>query len=221
MKKIEMNLSLVRKSLIFVLLSLFSFVGFTQEEGFTKVVQSKEIETKLNNMANTLTTIESNFVQQKFMTYLSVTVESKGKFWFKKENKMRWEYTEPYKYIVIISDGKVIIDDGGKNSEFKVKGNKIFEQINEILVSSVKGNIMSDERFDVSLYQSTQYYMVKLLPKSPEIKDVITEMNMYFDKNGVSVSKIKMVEKSGDYTLINFVNKKINEPIPASVFTLN
>lgn len=208
--------------IIVILAVICSFgIANAQEEGFETVQDPKLVGAKLNNMSEKLTTIESDFIQQKHMTYLSVTVESKGKFWYKKENQMRWEYTEPYNYLVLISDGKVTIDDGGKNSEFKVKGNKIFEQINEIISSSVRGNIMDDGRFEVSLFQNAEYYMVKLLPKSEEIKQVITEMYMYFDKNAVSVSKIKMVEKSGDYTLIIFENKKLNEPIPASVFTVN
>lgn len=205
---------------IFVIVSflvMYTF-SFSQEQGFVKVDNPKEVGGKLNKMAESLTTIQSDFIQQKHMSYLSVTLESKGKFWYKKDNNMRWEYVSPYTYLIIISDGKVMIDDGGKNSEFKVKGNKIFEQINEILVSSVRGNIMSDERFDVTLFQSNEFFMVKLLPKSPEIKEVISEMYMYFDKKTTSVAKIKMVEKSGDFTLINFENRKINEPIPASTF---
>ncbi|MBK8807654.1 MAG: outer membrane lipoprotein carrier protein LolA [Bacteroidales bacterium] len=211
----------MRKILYIAFLLIGHQLVFAQESNYTLVPQNKEIETKINNMANSLNTIQSDFTQQKHMTYLSVTVESKGKFWYQKENKMRWQYTEPYKYTILIKDGKITIDDGGKNSEFKVKGNKIFEQMNEIISASIKGTIMKDERFAVTLYENNAFYMVKLLPKSPEVKEVIAEMFMYFDKTGFSVSKVKMVEKSGDYTLINFSNKKVNDPIPASVFILN
>lgn len=175
---------------------------------------------KLDNMAESLHSIQSDFHQEKYMDFLDVTLVSKGKFWFQRENSLRWQYTEPYNYIVVINDGVVQISDDGKDREFQVKGNRIFEQVNNIIVASMKGDVIDNDDFDVRLFENDQYYLVRLKPLKREVSQVIHEMEMYFDKTSLQISKIRMNEPNDDYTLIRYTNRKINEPIPASVFTL-
>jgi len=195
------------------------FLGYSQSN-FVAVADKHSIGQKLSKTAQSVNSIQSDFVQEKYMDFLDVTLESKGKYWFKKENSIRWQYTEPYNYIVIISDGKINISDDGKNSEFKVKGNKIFERINYIIVASMKGEILESEDFEVAIFENNTYYLVKLKTLNKEIAEVIKEMEMYFEKNTLSISEIKMIEPNKDYILIRYKNKKINEPIPASIFAL-
>ena len=56
---------------------------------------------------NTLS-IESDFVQEKNLQVLSEKIISKGHFTFKKENRLRWEYTSPSKYLIVINNQKII-----------------------------------------------------------------------------------------------------------------
>ncbi len=154
------------------------------------------------------------------MEFLDVTLVSKGKFWFKKENSLRWQYTDPYNYIIVINDGVVQISDDGKDQEFQVKGNRIFEQVNNIIVASMKGDVIDNDDFDVQLYENDQYYLVRLKPLKSEVLQVIHEMEMYFKKTTLQISRIRMNEPNDDYTLIRYTNRIINEPIPSSVFSL-
>jgi len=207
------------KTFFIILFCFFYFTAHGQSD-FRPVQDIEAVGRKLDNMAKSLTSIQSDFHQEKYMEFLDVTLVSKGKFWFKKENSLRWQYTDPYNYIIVINDGVVQISDDGKDQEFQVKGNRIFEQVNNIIVASMKGDVIDNDDFDVQLYENDQYYLVRLKPLKSEVLQVIHEMEMYFKKTTLQISRIRMNEPNDDYTLIRYTNRIINEPIPSSVFSL-
>ena len=62
---------------------------------------------KLTTVTAGINTIESDFTQEKKLSILSNTLVSKGHFCFRRENNIRWEYLQPYKYLIIISQDKI------------------------------------------------------------------------------------------------------------------
>ncbi len=212
---------MIKKSVFLLVLGFVSMLALAQETGYKAVAHAEQATADLNNMASKLSSIQSDFVQEKHMEFLDVTVTSKGKFWFNRPNKLRWEYVDPFNYVIVINNGKITISDNGQNSEFKVKGNKIFEQINYVIVNSLSGKIDGDDKYDVSLFENADSYLVKMLPKAEDVKEVLNEMNMYISKPDLSVYKIKMVESTSDYNIITFNNRKLNESIPDHVFIID
>lgn len=215
---------LIKNKMRTLLISLlfFSFMGsHAQHETFRKVQDAAAVEQKLAKASASMNTITSDFVQEKHLDYLSVVIESKGKFWFRKPGILRWEYTDPYKYIVVINEGKIIISDQGKKNEFDVNSNKAFQELNNIIVSSVNGTLISSDRYSFEILESTASWLVRLFPKDPQMKKVMKSIELYFLKTDMSVNRIKMIESEQDFTVITLRNKKFNENIPASVFKIN
>src|SRR6056297_3531003 len=122
---------------LLILLLCYFFSAFAQEDNFKRVAEEEEVGSILNQKAKKIQTITSDFIQKKHMDYLTVTIKSKGSFWFKKENYLRWEYKEPFLYKIVIKNGKIFIANEENNSEFNIKGNKIFREVNNIIVSAV------------------------------------------------------------------------------------
>ena len=83
-----------------------SILAFGQDKSYTPVTNMKDVETKLNNASAQTSTITCDFTQEKHLEYLDETIISKGKFWFKKENRLRWEYMTPFKYLILLTNGK-------------------------------------------------------------------------------------------------------------------
>lgn len=191
-----------------------------QNEGFKKITDTKQVEEKLIQASTSITTIASDFVQEKHLEYLSVVIESKGKFWFKKPAILRWEYTEPFKYLIVINNGKITIKDEDKKNEFDVNSNKAFQELNDIIVNSVNGTLIESEKYDYEMLESQDAWLVKLSPKNEQIKKTLKSIDLYFQKSDLSVYKIKMTENDQDYTLITLTNKKFNEIVPNSVFEI-
>ena len=52
------------------------------------------------------------------------------------------------------------------------------------------------------------------------MKETFKKINLYFDKNVTSVSKMEMIENNDDVTSLDFTNKKLNAPIAETIFTV-
>jgi outer membrane lipoprotein-sorting protein len=176
---------------------------------------------KIDVMAKATFSIESDFVQVKELSALTEKVTSKGHFCFKKENLLRWEYTSPYKYMILINREKILIKVETRVTRYDMNSNKIFKEINDIMIASVQGNILKSGKFRVVFLENEKEYKLELYPLAKGMSGSLKKINMYFDKAVSSVVKIEMEEPSGDSTLIDFMNKKLNGDIPESKFILN
>jgi outer membrane lipoprotein-sorting protein len=97
----------------------------------------------------------------------------------------------------------------------------MFSEINNMMIGSIQGSIFTDsERFNVKYLENTTQYLLQLDPKLSEMKSMIKTIEIYIDKSDISVSSIKIIESSDDYTNIKFINRKMNQPIDNSKFNL-
>ncbi len=166
-------------------------------------------------------TIVSDFTQEKEMSFMEEKIHSSGQFFFEKEKKLRWEYTKPYSYIIIINGSKIRIIDEGKKKDFDAGSNRMFLEISEIMSGMVNGTLLSSEQFTSVWNEGPDHFNVIMTPKGTVMKDYISRVELKLNKRDYSVDELKMIEKSGDYTLIRFENKKMNEAIPAGIFAVD
>ena len=192
--------------------------------GQTKLTseQEKQVLAKMDQSSNALRSLQCDFVQSKRMKILSKEMQSKGILYFKKPDKIRWQYTSPYDYTFIMNGDKVQIKSAKSTKNIDIQGNKIFRQITTIILNTVTGGgIMNSADFNVELYKSGDIYFAKMLPKKKEVKQVYSSIEVYFNSALTMVDTIKMIEKSGEYTVVKLVTPKINAAINESVFKVN
>ncbi len=204
---------------LFILFTGFVVMSFSPE--FTAVKDTEALKIAIKAKAKELNTITSDFSQTKHISFLESKIQSKGKFYFKKENQLKWKYTSPYTYEIIMSDGKVSINDGGNKSSFDAKSSKNFTELNDLLVGSVTGDIFESDKFDITYLQNEKYYVLTLEPTSVSMKKNLKKILLFLDHQNYSVEIVKMIEPSDDYTLISFKNKKLNAPLPSNTFSTN
>ena len=206
---------------ITLILGLFvvQLTSIAQADGYSVMKNVDDFKAKAKAVADKTTSISSDFVQKKVLSIMEEEIISKGKFLFKKENSIRWEYKEPFVYLIIINDGEIFIKDDNKENKFDMKSNKTFKGINDMIVNSVSGNIMDDENYIVSYYESASNYMVQLTPKDEKLKEYMSLIKVYFDKISYDVVRVKMMEESEDYTSIEFKNRVVNSDIADEKFT--
>lgn len=189
-----------------------------QPNDFKSLKDTIGFKIKLQEKAKKTITIESNFTQEKNLSLLSEKIISKGHFCFKQPKLLRWEYFSPSAYLIVINGEKILIKDGKKVNKFDTKSNKMFKNINDMMLNSVQGNVLDHREFKIAYFENDTYYLVQMQPKSKDMKAYLKRIDMYFDKKELSVSKLKMTELSEDYTFIEFTSGKINETIPDSQF---
>lgn len=192
--------------------------------GQTKLTseQEKQVLAKMDQSSNALRSLQCDFVQSKRMKILSKEMQSKGILYFKKPDKIRWQYTSPYDYTFIMNGDKVQIKSAKTTKSIDIQGNKIFRQISTIILNTItSGGIKNSSDFNVELYKSGDIYFAKMQPKKKEVKQVYSSIEVYFNSALTMVDTIKMIEKSGEYTVVKLVTPKINAAINESVFKVN
>jgi len=176
---------------------------------------------KLKAYTSDLATIECDFVQQKYMSILTEPVASTGYFAYKNGVMIRWEYTEPFSYLIIINNGRMFIMDDEKKNSFDLTASESFNKLNTILAKILKGNVLDDKNdFSCNYYENEFNYKLVLKPKAKDIKGFFKEIVLFFEKKLFSVARVQMNEVSGDRTDISFNNRKINGEIPDEQFIL-
>jgi len=212
----------MNKLILFILIFKLSVIfSVAQEKGFKPIENAASFKEKLNKLTENTNTIQSDFVQEKHLSFLSENIISNGKFAFKNPNLLRWEYTEPFDYIIVFNNKNILINDDGKVSSFDTQSNRMFSEINNMMVGTIQGSLFNDtERFNVKYYESEKQYLLELEPKMPEMKSMLKAIKIFIDKIDNSVSSIKMIETSDDYTKIDFVNRKLNLPINDEKFQI-
>ena len=169
--------------------------------------------------AKTTQTIKTDFVQFKHLDFLADDVKTSGKMIFKAPNLVKWEYTNPYQYSVIFKEEQLLINDGGTKSKVDIGNSKLFKKLNQLIVSSVKGNMFSDADFTVSFFKSSKYNKAVFVPKDKKIAGYIASFELLFNKDDAQVFEVKMVEPSHDFTRIIFSNRTLNSTINDSAFS--
>lgn len=190
------------------------------QSAFKPVKDTVALKARIDNMSKVTNSIESDFTQVKDLSMLSEKITSKGHFYFQKKNNLRWEYTTPYKYIIVINQDKIFIKDENKLKKYDMNSNKVFKEINDIMISCVNGDILKSNKFKISFFENDTYYKLELIPTMKGMKESLKKINMYFDKSVTSVVKLDMLEPSDDITTLDFSNKKLNGTIPVEKFIL-
>ena len=205
------------KTKIFILLAFFHLTIFAQESKMSNV----EIENfKKDIIADSkkVQTLTADFTQYKVMSFLDKPIVSKGKLYLQNPKAMRWNYTQPIDYNVIFNNGKIYINDEGKKSSVDLQGNKKFEKLNQLIVGSVSGNLFDTNDFIITFVKTDKSRIAKLQPKIKDVKKYIKEIQLTFYSGQSTVTEVKLIEPSDDYTKILFTNKSLNKIIDASVF---
>jgi outer membrane lipoprotein-sorting protein len=208
----------MRKILLLLAISISVLSVQAQHAGYIAVTDLTKFKAAFMDVAQKTTTIKSDFIQDKNMSMLAEKITSKGKFWFKKNNQVRMEYTDPFQYLMIINQDKVYIKDGAKENTISTKSNKLFQQINKITVDCVQGTALNNPDFATKVFENKGNYLVELTPVSKSLKDYFSTINIIIDKKDYSVSSIEMNESSGDNTTIRFINKEMNTILPDALF---
>lgn len=191
-----------------------------QPAGFQAAADPESVAKLLTGQAAEIRTIQSSFVQKKQLQYLDETITSKGSFWFKRDNSLRWEYLEPFHYTIVLHEGIFRIIDGDQVSEFDVASNPVFGEINDMIIGMVQGDILKEDRFGMQYFENQDTFLAILEPLASDVKEVIAQMEITFDKTDLMVSEITMREGELDYTVISFLDRRINETVPDSVFRI-
>jgi outer membrane lipoprotein-sorting protein len=151
---------------------------------------------------------------------LAEKIVSNGKFWFKKDNQVRMEYTTPFQYLMIINGNNIYIRDGQKENKVSTRSNKLFQQINKITMDCIRGTVLTNPEYKTTAFENTQGYLIQLSPTAKALREFFKNINIFVSKKDYSVTKLELIEQSGDKTVITYLNKELNTNLPDALFAI-
>ena len=208
----------------FIFITLFSYAlspaARAQYSGYSSITDLVTFKKKFATESAKVLSITSDFKQDKTLTALTETITSSGKFRFKRNNKVRIEYVKPFAYLMIMNGDKILVRDNNKDNTINVKSNKLFQQVNRIMIDCVQGSILDSKDFTTKGFENDKEYLLEMIPASKALREFFQTIVLSVDRSDYSVKSIKMNEPTGDTTTISFMNKKLNEPVSDAVFAL-
>ncbi len=205
---------------IFIIFYFLTIQLQAQTAGYKPVANSDEFKKQFAKAAQATQTIQCDFVQEKNLSMMADKIVSKGKFWFKRDNKVRMEYEKPSYYLLVINGTNIKTKDGQKENKVSAKSNKIFEQVNNMMIDCVQGTALDNKNFTNKLFENGSAYLVELTAANKSLKGIFKTINLTVDKKDYTVTKIDMQEQSGDNTVISFQHRLTNVNIKDEVFSV-
>ena len=207
----------MRKILI-ILIATICFHGHVSAQQ----ASDEQVKREISQVAANLESMKCDFVQTKQLKMLRDNMTSKGKMYYQQGNKLRWEYESPYTYVFVLNESKVVLRNSKRSDVIDVNQNKMFREIVRIMMNTVVGKCMTDEKdFKVSVVVSPQEYVATMNPVRKDLRQMFNSIILHFNRQSKMVSQVELLEKNGDKTLIELKNVQTNVSIPANLFAVN
>lgn len=210
----------MKKIIAIFLLFICCGVG-VQAASTLSAAQQQEVIEKINASASKMKSMSCTFTQTKYLSLLSDKMVSSGKMYYKQPNKLRWEYTSPYDYLFVFNGTKVYVGNKSKKDVIDTNTNKIFKEIARIMMNTVTGKALSNKTdFTVSVAGNNTLWVVTLIPKKKDMKQMFSKIELVFNKSNTMISEINIFEKNNDRTNIKLTNIVNNGSIGENYFAI-
>lgn len=209
-------MKMVTKVLIFLLMAS---AAVAQPPGYASVKDLNTFKTHFAQASAKITSIESDFVQVKNLAMIKDKMTSKGKFFYKKERKVRIDYSTPYKYLMVLNGNDMKVKDEQKTSNYNARSNKMMQSVNNVMMDCMRGTVYSNKEFVTAVFENAKDYVLVLTPSTSIMKKMFSRIEVFLDKSDYNVLRLNMVENGGDNSLMTFTNRQMNKNLDDALFS--
>lgn len=189
--------------LVFAIVSLLSLAGSAFANPLDEIKQTY----------SQIKTVEARFQQKLYIMTMKKERDFAGEFFYKRSKGFLWRYTSP-RQRVFLYDGKAVWQ-AEEDKDFVIK-----EKINK---QKLEGNFLDliediskiDQLF--TLKGTAKEGDTQILNLVPKKEGTLRSARVWTDKAQI-VTKIELVEVTGNTNVITFSSVKINAPVNDSLF---
>lgn len=208
----------MRRVLLSFFLILLCGISFAQTQ--LTDTQSQDVTSQLVQTASSMQTMQCRFVQQTTSSMLAEPSVSEGMMTYMAPDKMRWEYTTPYSFALIVNGEKIMKMTEGQIETFDAKQGRMYKSIADIIMSCASGKkLLDDSMFDITLFDDGKIWRAEMKPLRKDMKRMFSLLTFCFDKKTAVIAVVEMTDAEGNLTQIQFEEKKVNEEIDVQLFT--
>ena len=141
--------------------------------------------------ANTYETLQLSFVQTRHSPMLAKDLRSEGRMVLAAPDQIRWEVLKPYPS-VFVSRGELAI----AGRRFRIP------TVKDFTATALEGEDLS----------------VRLVPVRRDLKSLFREIIVHADKKTLRIQSALLISPDGDWTLLEFKNVRVNQPVDDKLF---
>lgn len=187
-----------------------------------QIKHEAQVRQQINQAASAMKTMQCDFVQTKHIRMLNDKMVSKGRMYYQQPNRLRWEYTSPYAYTFILNGDKVMLKNQQRNDVIDANQNKLFREIARIMMNTVVGKCLSDDKdFQTTLSETPTEWIATLVPQRKDMKGMFQKIILHFNRQQAMVAQVELIEKQGNKTIIELKNVRANEALNANLFAVH
>ncbi len=194
------------------------YPAISNAQDYRKVARPDQVYAALKQRSEKVNTIQADFTEIRHVSYLKAPQKSSGRFYFEKKDRMRWEQTDPGRYVIMIDGSSLRVSEGGKEKNIRSAGH-MTGMIRDMLLMIVRGDYQSGREFEKELLQNADRYRIVMTPVEKRLKQRYDRLEMQFSKSTMGLEELTFFEKGGDRQVLTFRNEKINTPFDPSLFT--
>ena len=208
-----------KKAILLVLFALLGVSVWAQNGKPLTEAESQKVVAELTEAASLMQTLQCRFVQEKTSSMLAEPSIAKGTMHYAAPDRMRWEYTSPYAFALVVNGDRIVKVTEGKAEALEGNSSRMYQGIVGIIMGSASGKKLFDTSvFDVVLYDEDVCWRAEMTPKRRDMKRMFSQLVFRFDKKTKGISRVEFKDAGGDLTSIRFEDIKLNEAIGEKVF---
>jgi outer membrane lipoprotein-sorting protein len=211
------------KRIIFIFLILLVPGGVLSsqlQKGRNSPGEKDRLFSEIANAATKVTTLKSDFVQERHLGMLEDVLISKGRFYYKKQDRLRWELTKP------VTSGFAVNGKQAKRWDGKSTRTQRFEVYQVPFIKLFTDQVFAWATADFKQLQKNYKIEIlgdapvdlKLVPMRSQEKEYLAHLRIVFTADASHVNAVEVHETGGDFTRIRFFNTIINTPLPDTLF---
>lgn len=201
-----------KKCVFMLLLTLGLLIPSVWAQNGTPLAEAErlKVEAELTQAAASMQSLQCRFVQEKTSSMLAEPTVSEGLMQYTAPDKLRWEYTSPYAFALVVDGEHIVREVDGKAEAIDGNSSRMVQGIVNIIMGSASGkNLFDASVFDVKLYDESDTWCAVMNPKRRDMKRMFSQLVFHFDKKSRGIKCVEFKESAGDTTVIRFEEMKV------------
>ncbi|HEY6000656.1 MAG TPA: outer membrane lipoprotein carrier protein LolA [bacterium] len=177
-----------------------------------------EVLARLAREAARVETLQAGIVQEKRLEMFQDTVTSRGRFAYRRPDRLRWELTDP------VATGFVIAGSSGRRWHGLTGRTEPFTLESDPMMKVVAGQLLAWAHADFgAMRRDFRIAVASEAPVTLQLEPLaanafVARVTMVFAASGDHVESVTVEEKGGDRTVMRFTDVEVNRPLPDGLF---
>lgn len=156
-------------------------------------------------------TMKCDFTQISTVPLMDEKQISSGKMIYRQPSALKWIYTEPFNYSLIIEDDNISVDTDQGHTELDNDASRMVRGLTGIVLGCMSGQNLKDKRlFQTTVTEQDNEWVAVLIPQRREMKRYFSEIVMVFAPETSLLKRLTMKDQNGGSTEVIISNVSIN-----------